>query len=72
MNTTAPQGQIFVCVACGKLSRDRYGNDKVSHGWDENCMMSAILCRESHLVFQDGRVIEVKEGGVVDPTAPVL
>lgn len=42
----APAGQIFVCGACGKRSRDRYGFQKIDAGWDESCMLQAVLCRE--------------------------
>ena len=41
MNETAPEGQVWVCAACGKQSRDRYG-----YGWDESCMLHAVLCFE--------------------------
>jgi len=38
----APEGQVFVCGACGKTSNDRYGDP--SSGWDESCMLNAVLC----------------------------
>ncbi len=50
--TPAPEGQIYVCAACGKRSRTRYGFDDnnqnvgPSHGWDESCMLNAVLCYE--------------------------
>jgi hypothetical protein len=45
----APPGQIWVCGACGKTSRTRYGFDDQNQncatpGWDESCMMNAVLC----------------------------
>lgn len=45
----APDSQVWVCAACGKTSRSRYGfdvnGDRVaSGGWDESCMMNAVLC----------------------------
>jgi hypothetical protein len=59
-NHIAPEGQIYVCGACGKTSRTRYGffsdgtargadfmpdGSRVSErGWDESCMMHAVLC----------------------------
>lgn len=49
-NTKAPEGQIWVCAACGKRSRYKYGFDADGHrcgpdyGWDESCMCHAVLC----------------------------
>lgn len=45
-NEIAPHGSIFVCVACGKRSRDRYGYHSVSKGWGAACMLNAVLVRE--------------------------
>ena len=45
-NEVAPEGQVFVCGACGKRSKDRYGDQAISYGWDESCMMWAVLCYE--------------------------
>jgi len=42
----APPGQVWVCGACGRRSRDRGGNDSIDHGWDESCYMNAVLCYE--------------------------
>lgn len=46
---SAPAGQIYVCGACGKTSPTRYGFDEnqkqvADPGWDESCMMHAVLC----------------------------
>ena len=46
MNQVAPEGQVFVCAACGKQSQDRYGFKRISQGWDESCMLHAVLCYE--------------------------
>lgn len=43
-NEVAPAGQIFVCGACGKRSRDRFGMQAISRGWDVSCMLHAVLC----------------------------
>jgi hypothetical protein len=40
----APPGTIWVCGACGKTSRVRW--EFTGQGWDESCMMNAILCKE--------------------------
>jgi hypothetical protein len=61
-NRVAPAGYVYVCGACGKRSRDKYGDEKIDHGWDESCMMNSVLCREDALVFGDnGRVKSLKE-----------
>lgn len=39
----APQGTIYVCGACGKTARDIYDGPR---GWDESCMLNAVLCHE--------------------------
>lgn len=50
-----PDGTRWVCGACGKTSRTRYGwthpgGDKLvteracDDGWDSSCMMNAVLC----------------------------
>ena len=61
-NHTAPAGILFVCVACGKTSRDRYGDVDAHLGWDESCMLNCEPFLESDLVYaRDGRrVLEVK------------
>jgi hypothetical protein len=46
----APEGQIYVCAACGKRARSRFGFDAmgrstwIDHGWDTSCMTHAVLC----------------------------
>ncbi len=45
----APEGQVYVCGACGKTSPTRYGFDDADRnvadpGWDESCMLNAVLC----------------------------
>ncbi len=47
--TLAPDGQVYVCRACGKTSPTKYGwdaNEKrvATGGWDESCMLHAVLC----------------------------
>jgi hypothetical protein len=47
----APEPLRWICAACGKRSRNRAGFDPETRksvagaGWDESCMMSAVLCR---------------------------
>jgi hypothetical protein len=64
-NMIAPEGQVFVCGACGKRSRDLFGEQRINRGWDESCMLNALVCLESHLIILDDRVVDVKEGGIV-------
>ncbi len=37
-NTPAPQGQVWVCGACGRTSTTRYGFK------DSSCVSNAVLC----------------------------
>lgn len=45
----APEGNIFVCGACGKTSKSIYGDDPTGWGWDESCMLNAVLCEADSL-----------------------
>ena len=60
MNEVASEGQVFVCGACGKRSRDRYGDQKIDWGWDVSCMMHAILVYENSIEMVNGRVVKAK------------
>lgn len=60
----APEGFLWVCLACGKTATDRYGIEgENSPWWDESCMMNSALHPKSHLVYApDSRcVTEIKE-----------
>jgi hypothetical protein len=61
MNDSAKEGHIFVCAACGKRSRDRYGEQRISRGWDESCMMNAVELPEHTLIIENGLVVGVTE-----------
>ena len=40
----APKGKIWFCPHCKREAEDRYGlRGQKSHGWDESCMLNAIL-----------------------------
>jgi Holliday junction resolvase RusA-like endonuclease len=72
----APIGQVFVCGACGKTSRTRYGYyvDEDGHswptapdgqlvaspGWDESCLLHAVLCFEEKTWDGKWRAVEEK------------
>ena len=48
-NEAAPEGQVYVCGACGKTSQSRSGfdhdgNRTTSSRWDESCFLNAVLC----------------------------
>lgn len=55
-NYIAPKGAIWVCGACGKTAKYRYGdNDGL---WDASCFLNAVLCDEDSLEKdKGGRVI---------------
>lgn len=57
-NIIAPDGMVFVCHACGKRSKDLYGEQKIDRGWDESCMMNSVLCDEKSIVMKNGVVIK--------------
>ncbi len=53
-NYVAASDQIWVCQACGKTARSRYGfwddgtkrggASNADNGWDASCMSNAVLC----------------------------
>ena len=47
----APEGMVFVCGACGKRSKDIYGNQAISRGWDESCALNCNLYAEKDLLL---------------------
>jgi len=60
-NKIAPEGKIWVCVCCGKTSSDLYGEaEDTSKGWDASCVMNASLFDKKDLVYDSGRVVEIK------------
>jgi hypothetical protein len=57
-NKKAPEGHVYVCGACGKVSRWRYGFDDKNRndatpGWDESCAMNCSLVREVDILDPD-------------------
>lgn len=56
----AGDGEVWVCAACGKVSRTRMPTDDSDIGWDESCMLKAVLCSDA------------KVGGKWKPTASQL
>jgi hypothetical protein len=55
-NKRAPEGEVYVCGACGNVSHWRYGfaddgtsrggRNDASPGWDESCSMNCGLVPE--------------------------
>lgn len=61
-NEVAPEGTLWVCMACGKTSRDLYGEQAINKGWDESCVLNAALCNIDKMKYgPDGRVVHVDE-----------
>ena len=60
-NPLAPDGMLWVCFACGKTAKNRYGTGpRVSPRWDESCAMNSVLQPEEVLVYDDdGRVVRI-------------
>lgn len=51
----APEGKLWVCHACGKTAKDRYGEEG---GWDESCMLNSGLYDVAKLIFHNsGRLV---------------
>lgn len=65
MNAIAPKGQVWVCTACGKRSKDQFGEQNLDGGWDVSCTIHALLCYEDKLVIENDRVKRIEKGGVV-------
>ena len=60
-NKDAPEGHVYVCMACGKQSNDKYGFKAISYGWDESCMMNAVLHPRSKCIIENGRVVKMND-----------
>lgn len=53
----APTGQVWLCGACGKRSRNRAGTHRIDHGYDESCMLNSTLVTEASIVRdRNGRI----------------
>lgn len=63
--TPAPEGYLYVCLACGKTSPTRYGFDArnknvAMSGWDESCSCNAEMFPISRLTRNpSGRVTKI-------------
>ena len=51
----APEGQVWVCGACGKYNKNRYAVGDVS------CYINSILCYDDETLKKDkGRVVSAR------------
>jgi hypothetical protein len=71
-NQRAPDGHVYVCGACGKVSRWRYGFDlagknDATRGWDESCAMNCGLALESAIEAPAGWVYPARVEKLVEP-----
>jgi len=57
---------IWVCLACGKTSEDRYRGTDLSSGWDEACFINSVKVKKDHLVLKEDRVVKIKDGGIIE------
>ena len=60
-NEQAPAGKVYQCLACGRISRWRYGfnpegrqkdaqgSPYASCGWDESCTMNCALVEATEI-----------------------
>lgn len=71
-NKVAGPGEVFVCTACGRRSKDRNGEQKIHSGWDTSCRTHAVKFREEDLILdpKTGAVTAVKEGAEPIVEAP--
>ena len=60
-NKIAPEGSVYVCLACGKRSKDKYGDDPINSGWDVSCVLNSEVFKESQLEIVKNRVVKVSD-----------
>jgi len=56
---SAPEGQIYVCLGCGKVARSVYDFSDVS------CALNCYLAYENKITVENGRVAEIPDGSLV-------
>lgn len=68
----APAGMIWVCGACGKVAKDRYGMERglISPGWDESCALNCSMVDLNHLEWSGDRVCRVKLADAIGKVMP--
>lgn len=50
---------VWVCLACGKMSHDQYGDKPISSLWDVSCVIHAQQFPAKDLLIKDGRVYQI-------------
>lgn len=52
----APEGKLWICMACGKISpHDRFGLDLSEHQWDASCVLrSELITQEEYEALKKG------------------
>lgn len=76
-NERAPEGHVFMCGACGKVSRWHYGFDlsnknDATPGWDESCVMNCVLVPENAIALPVGWTYPVRVRALDPARAPRL
>jgi hypothetical protein len=56
--SVAPEGKVYVCAMCGKTSPGLFGTNG-DWGWDESCVLNAVLANKADLIFEDKRVTKI-------------
>ena len=55
----APEGQVWVCLACGKRAKNRVSGG-IDRGWDAACFLNSRSFEEDSLILENGRVVKIK------------
>ncbi|HWR36858.1 MAG TPA: hypothetical protein VN622_13415 [Clostridia bacterium] len=64
MENLAPEGQLWWCPECGRISVDRDGQMSMQSGWEGSCIEQALLILQDEMTFDEGgRVVEAKIPG---------
>ena len=60
-------GKTWVCTACGKTSKDRYGDIETTRGWDASCFVNSHLVDDTLIIRgEDSRVKEIIHKPLLD------
>jgi len=52
--------KIWVCLACGKRSNDKFGDNPIDKGWDAACVINSQEYYEDECILdENGRVKEM-------------